>query len=68
MVRYIAAVSALSRPAWIDAFTMHLSALGVRAEPTQVAELAAELWETAGDDDPRDAAQACLDEWPPHHD
>jgi hypothetical protein len=57
-----------NRPAWVDAFVMRLSALGVRAEPEAVSSMAEELWPTMGHIDPRTAAEAEWAEWPPHDD
>lgn len=58
----------LTRPQWIDRFTMHLSALRARAEPQLLAALGAELYEDNSHRDPVDVAQAEFDEWPPHDD
>ena len=47
---------------------MHLSKLGVRAQPDLIEQMGAELYETQGTLDPIEVAQSEWDEWPPHDD
>ena len=61
-------MNAVSRAIWLDRFVMHLSNLGVRAQPENIAEMAEELWETEGDRDPVEVAQTEWEMWPPHDD
>jgi len=67
-----AAVAALrwrvTEAQWIDAFCSRMSALGVRVEPTYIADMARELYPTQGHLPPGDVAQAEWDSWPPNDD
>lgn len=58
----------MTRAEWVEAFTMHMSKLQVRAEPVLLAEMAEELYPEWGTADPVQVAQAEYDEWPPHDD
>jgi hypothetical protein len=55
-----------SRADWIDRFVMHTRALGVRAKPELIEDMAAQLWPTLGHMQPEAASQAEYDEWRPH--
>jgi hypothetical protein len=55
----------LTRDVWIDRFVMHTRALGVRADPELIKEMAAALWSTLGHVKPEAAAQEEYDRWRP---
>lgn len=55
----------LTRAVWIDRFVMHTRALGVRADPELIEDMAAELWPTLGHMLPEAAAQQEYDRWRP---
>ena len=50
---------------WVDAFCSRMSALGASDDPSQIADMARELYETLGQLPPGDVAQAEWDSWPP---
>lgn len=42
----------MNKAQWVDAYTMRLSALGTRLDPTDVSEMAAALYPLLGHQDP----------------
>lgn len=56
------------RGAWIDAFVTRMGRLGVRAEASQMFDLATELHPFMGHLHPVEVAEAEWFEWPPHDD
>jgi len=56
----------LPRAEWVARFVTHTRALGVRAKPELIEDMAAQLWPTLGHMQPEAAAQAEYDEWRPH--
>ena len=55
----------LTRAAWIDRFVTYTRALGVRADPELIKDMAAQLWPTLGHLQPEAAAQEEYDRWRP---
>ena len=53
------------RAVWIDRFVIHTRALGVRADPELIKDMAAALWPTLGHMQPEAAAQEEYDQWRP---
>jgi hypothetical protein len=53
----------LIRAVWI--FVIHTRALGVRADPELIQDMAAALWPTLGHMQPEAAAQEEYDQWRP---
>jgi hypothetical protein len=54
------------RDAWVERFVDYTRALGVRARPELIAEMADALWPTLGHLPPETAAQAEYDRWRPN--
>lgn len=50
---------------WIDRFVIHTRALGVRADPELIKDMAAKLWPTLRHTQPETAAQEEYDRWRP---
>ena len=53
------------RTVWIERFLMQTRALGVRADPELIKEMAAGLWPTLGHMQPEAAAQEEYERWRP---
>lgn len=55
----------LTPAVWIDRFVTHTRALGVRAAPDLIKDMAAALWPTLGHMQPEAAAQEEYERWQP---
>ena len=55
-----------TRADWIDRFVAHTRALGVRADPELIKDMAARLWPSLQQLPPEVAAQEEYDRWRPH--